>query len=735
MSRTVMFKYYFRFDVAGTWHYYYVDGSGDVQDTTTKTALVFAPKGWEKKALKWERGFIYHGVFQTFSIPLEFVEDAATILRYLYVNYGTEGKCEFYIERNGNTAANPYYDPYYYGDIDFSRYSDKEDFVVAEVMEGGFMAKLKAKENTNIEIDVNDSPDRVWVNMDGLEVIALFRFSGVEQPVDNVTSPTYVEVQDVNMPTVFWFLTEGYSNGDINPKGNDFLGPFSNMWQEFNAGIISLSMGSKWFIHNTSDTISYNYRIYGKINIGTIAGPLSTKCRLRLLRFKKDTGTILQNHLLADGITYSGLTSGTEYIEFDSTIAVGPNECLIFNLFYTNPTVGSPHKTHIFSLEMNVQILNKVKQSYVACRRTFDVFNELVFNIDPTTLPVSTLLSTTQVTKVLSSGDALRGLEKAKLKTNVNDFYKSMNAVHNTCMKFDKPNNRIYIEAKAEAYDEATQIIDLGEVSNFVSYPLTEEMFSKLKIGFPDVKIDDVNGKDDVNILQEYQSPLIRVTNEKDLTSAYHSSMYEIEMQRANLTGKKLADAASDNEVFWIHIEDVPAGVIPAGLPGAGEDYYNLERGGYTVSQGLISIATAFNLYFSPKTSMFTHGNWINSMLYPQINLGGELTFQTSSKTQDNEEYLIWTVGPLTIYEKKTEALADLADPICYPIVFEVDTLIPQNILSILASNPYGKFKCKFKGRERYGFLLAASDEPATEPKQTYKLLCSISTDLENLIV
>ena len=93
------FKYYLRYFAGGVWHYYYVDNAGTVQDTTTKTELTYTPKNWDDIVLTWERGFTYHGIFQAFTVPIEFVKDGAKILRHLYVYYGTEGACQLYIEK------------------------------------------------------------------------------------------------------------------------------------------------------------------------------------------------------------------------------------------------------------------------------------------------------------------------------------------------------------------------------------------------------------------------------------------------------------------------------------------------------------------------------------------------------------------------------------------------------------------------------------------------------------
>ena len=730
------FKYFLRYDVSGTWHYYYVDNAGAVQNTTTPTELEFTPKNWEDIVLTWERGFTYHGIFQSFSVPIEFVKDGAKILRYLFVNYGTEGNCELYIEKFNKTVAVYDYEPYYFGSVDFSRYADRKDFVNIEIMEGGFMAKLKAKENTNYEIDVQDSPDRVWVNMEGVELSAIFVFTGIEQPVDNAP-PTYVASSRENFPTILYAQTDGYSNGDHNPKGNDFIGTFSQMFAQTYAGadMITLSSADNWIIHNVSDSITYDYRITGSFSIDQNNNVAATR-EVNFFAYVNGAaapGTSVVKTLIATGGTIPASGTLDEVVEIDYTITLAPNEQLW--VFFRHTGAVGDVDYHLKKCNLNISVVNSVKQLFIPALRSYKVFEELALNIDSDVTVDSTLLDTTEVAKVLTSGDALRGLELAQIKTNFNDFYKSVNAVFNTCLKFDKATNTVTIDEKATAFDEATQILDIGDVSNFKDSPLISEMFAKLKIGYPPIQFDDVNGKDEPNLEQQYQSPLLRVQNEVSIISDYHASMYEITIQVANLVGKTNADNENDNTIFWLHIEDTPAGTIPTGLVGAGEDYYNLQRSGYTVTSGLESPATAFNLFMSPKLMMYRNGNYINSVLYPQNTLNADIVFQTSNKTQNLEQYLIWDISGTTYYEKRTEELSDLDSPIFYPIVFEFDCMIPQNILSILSSNPYGKIKFTYNDLDYYGFILSVSDKPTLSKTQSYKLLCSISTNLNNLIV
>ena len=47
---------------------------------------------------------------------------------------------------------------------------DSLDEVSVNLIEGGFIGKLKARENTTYEIDVINHPDVVWVKMHGIKL-------------------------------------------------------------------------------------------------------------------------------------------------------------------------------------------------------------------------------------------------------------------------------------------------------------------------------------------------------------------------------------------------------------------------------------------------------------------------------------------------------------------------------------------------------------------------------------
>jgi len=428
-----------------------------------------------------------------------------------------------------------------------------------------------------------------------------------------------------------------------------------------------------------------------------------------------------------------------ENIQLSGTVTIAPNEYLYIYLKqnHTVPAVAVGF-THIYFLDIKIDWLNRVPTTYIPILPPATIGDALVANIDSG----STFASAPLVdfdSYFLTSGDALRNLSGSILKTNWNEFYNAMNCMFNTAFYYDKSASSAEVTYKYYVFDTAASTMDLGEVNNLEVKPLTEEMFAKLKIGYKPYSYDEVNGKEEFNTQYEFQAPLTRVTSEKDLTSPYRADMYGIELQRANLTNKTEADKDQDNDIFWIHVDKTATGTIPAGLPGAGQTYYELYRDNTLTITGLISPSTAFNIDLSPKRRMFAHGYWIRSVMYPL--LLPSISYSTSEKTIAGAGGLITDDGVTIIEEKANEQISTLPgtgetpnrNTIFYPLIFTFETMIPANINDLM-TNPYCEFTFTYKGTTYYGWLLEVSDEPSFTPKQTYKLIASPSNTLSNLI-
>lgn len=728
----IQFKYYLRRynTIATAWEYFYVDGSNVVQTSFTPTELPQAPRGWEGQTLNWERGFEWYGVFTNYSNPLQFVNDGARVLKNIYYNTGIEGNCQLYIEKHTNEVSTWGYEEYYKGDIDFSRFKDMKDYVEISITESGFLAKLKANETTNREIEVTDNADVIWVKMDGIELKHRTNWTNLDNEVvkDDL-------VLSFKVPSLVIYGTPTGVSFNLVPQDQLMLlvGDVVNMY--VNSGSVSQDVEMVCdYNYNVSSVTSFGY--FGLLY--AILSPTSPSAISASTTYWIRQATVPLS--AGQSATYTGTDTQT------ITVPAGMAVRMVIGWFdnATFTTLNSSASVDVTALSGSISgsLVNIGETTYIPALRSTKVLETLCEFIDAD-VNVSDTPASNNSGYVLTSGDALRNLEGSIMKTSFSDYLNAHNCMFNSAFYFDKVANEVQFRYKYGVFDVDEAVMDLGEVNNIEVSPFIQEMFTKMRFGYPNNSYDDYNGKDEFNTENKFSTSIARVTNEKNLVSTYRADMYGIELTRINLTGKKEATEDSDNDIFWLHIDDSsPAGTVPAGNQGAGQDYYDLYRDSGLTITGVLSPSTAFNIDLSPKRRMYTWGYWIRSMVYP--NLSQNLTFTSSAKTQENNVALETDDGVTVINEKTSEIISGLPGTdyslespnryeIFYPLVFTIDVKIPSNIMELM-NNPHREFSFTYKGNTYYGWLLQVSDEPTYTPKQTYKLIASTSNNLTTLI-
>lgn len=708
------YKYYLRFNDAGTWKYYYVNTSGVVSITTTKTAIQYAPNGWRMKSLSLERGFEYWGVLRNFSLPLKFVKDGAKILRSLYATQGTEAVCEFYIEKFNNTLAVNAYQAYYSGDLNFIRASDMKDYFEIQITESGFLSEYKAKESTDFEIDLQNNADVIWVEMDGHNLKATTKWVGIpNEELGNSLTP--------KIPSFSNYLSEGVNLNMV-------------FYDQY------LLISSKFrLMQNVSDaaqeiilTYDYYYNIF--IDGGASSGGFFTLCYEII---DDSDQSIYDTILVYQTPTFLNPGSSATYIgTAANTFDVPAKHSVVttIRIFTTNGILGpqlfpSAYDATQLSSQISLLLYNKYPTSYVPALRPVNLAEQLIAKIDSNATFDSTLLPSEDM-HVLTSGDGLRGLDDSVIKTNFLDFYKAMYSMYCVYMGYDNTTNEVNIDSFDELFDYGT-LVDIGEVRSLKTTPFTQAMCSKVNVGYPTENYNDINGKDEYNIQLQFQSDMKRVTNTYDIVSPYRADMYGIEKTRVNWEGRELADSSSDNNIFWLEIESTSAGTVPSG-PGAGQPYFKLYRDSGLTLSNVDSPDTAFNIGLSPKRRLLRHGSYLKSGFHP---FSGELTYISATKSLDGGSGLETTDGVTTIVERKKENLSSLTgSKVFYPYQFEIETHNATDFNTLL-SNTKSEIRFTYKGVEYFGFILEVGDMPTQDQVQTFKLICSVSTNLNNLIV
>ncbi len=726
--QTDLFKYALRKlnPLTSNYEYYYVDTAGVVQTTYTKTYLNYAPEGWEDQSLKWERGTTYYGVFTNYTNPLRFVKDGRKILKTLFYTNGINLQLELLIDKHSNQVATWGYNQYYVGDIDFSRFKDEKDFTQVEIMQQGFMSKLKANEDTKYEVSLNTG---VWVKMDGYPLQGLGEW---QTGKDVEASPLPVVPSNDNEYPVLAFVppNEGY-----NPY-------FTLVTQSAYNGIDDKVCLFKNTSNNVDVVVNISYDYYVNLFIDSSAlSPAHFGIQAEVFN---SAGTVIQTINLYVHPTAQAQGTSQTYLGVATDNINIPSGCY-FRLYYVAwiiPTSMKMSKNNfqtkdvITGSKLTANWATSVPETYVKALPALDLGTLLTQKIDSNVL-FSSDVASANIGYMLTSGDALRNLTGAVIKTSMSDYFRAMNCMYNTALWVDTPNDTLHIDDKGVVFESAI-ITNLGEVASLQIEPYIAEQFSVVKFGYKPYEYDTINGKEEFNQDTTWNTPLVRVQGTKDFISPYRADRYGIELVRANLGNKSNADSDNDNDLFWLNV-DYAAGVqgtIPAGYQGAGQNYYKLYRDpNMSYVQGVEYGLDCYNTEFSPKRRMWAFAKYLRGCL--DMYSTGNLTFVNQTKTQEGNISVITDDGLKVYDEKANQQISGLSiSGYFLPYLLTIEVKIPVNLQEIFDTGmtAFGLIEFSYKGNTYQGYIIEATDSPTYRPKQTFKLLAKFGTNLTNLI-
>lgn len=663
---------------------YYVQ-NGIVSSRGIPTPLPQTPDGWQEVSFAWERNKAKHGLTRAFSKDLSFVLDGATILRDSFYKRNVDQKMYLLIQKltlQYTTFYKWLYETLYKGEIDLSSVKDSQDGlqVSASIMEGGLSKMLNANQNTVYEIPLDD--DAVEIELDGIVMqrkqtwLLPFNLLGGDDLVG-----MYKTVQDGSASGVATFdISNQDEPGDLTTSNEYFLIATRALTDILIEGtyvvtLIALATGVTLRLKSSSGQ---------NIVLGSLSSP--------------GTITINQTFNAAEGEKFFLVAdiAGVSHTISESEISV---------------TVTSRHPATTCKAFTRAMLFRKL------CRKIFG-HEEYA---------VSTLLDSDD--RLITSFDAIRGIENPTVKTSLNDFFTDIDTDLMAGMSIEAgavttnlpAGDRIVIEERTNFYDD-TDITDLGEVKSCgISYA-TDKIISSIKTGWQEPQAEDVNGKKGFNGSQVYTTPQLRISNEYNLISPYKADPFEIENVRINMEGKETTDNKSDNAVVVLWAE-------PDGLGG-----YTLKRETYDNENdpadfGVPDPTSIFNIDLSPKRKLLRHGRWIASML--NFYETEKILFQSGSRNTA----LKTVQGSTTIRENADVSISSLGSKIFLPYIFNVRVDGDLDLPALMEDNPNRCFKFTWNGIEYKGFNLKAAFAPNELNDQEYSLLCTPDNDLTDLIV
>jgi hypothetical protein len=692
---------YFLMDSAN--RFYYVS-NGQVLVSTSPKPLQATPDGWRNIQITNQRNQKYFAVDRAFSLPLEFVKDGAQILKYLYYNRGIEEKVFLAIAKQqlyiDDTHYGYYYTLLYKGEIDFLNFQHDGPKVTANIMEGGIVKLIKANENTNYEVEV-DIDEAVNVKMDGVKLKQKASYLITNGSLSN----------DLGGHTIDCTLLGNEAISSIGAESQTRIAVTNTISALWNTGQVFLQTGAA----EAQITIEWDFKVTPQLAAG-IGAIFGTFIAFQIHVLESDSSRYLVPELAPSGTNIQQKGGGDPLLLYNQeqhfqgslTITVPANTRSVLYMTANNLR-DLTYFTYSNEGTLNIQYTYTHPTTYIKALRPFKLLSDIIYKLTEGQYTVASDTLAEYQDIVVTCGDAIRGIEGAKIKTTLYNFFQAFNTVIGVGLGM--VGNQLRFEKKSYWVDYSDPI-DLGEVKNLKISPATDYIYNNIKIGYPEQEYEDVNGRQEFNNTHEYLLPVTRVAKTLEMVSPYRADCYGIEFTRINLNGKSTTDDKSDNDVFLIHIKDAP-------IEENGMTVYELDRELNNGATGLLEADSVFNLYLTPKHCLLRNGNYLHSLFYKQENK--YIRFQTTEKNAS-------VVTDVT--ENADVLIADLDGALFQPNLLDFQAKMPVNIQSILDINPVKAFTGTFVGKPFTGIIIKVSSRSADRASQDVQLLAAPDQDL-----
>jgi hypothetical protein len=707
------------------YNFWQLDAMGNVMRSAKPYFLNFSPAGWDEISISNVRSKKYWGIDRTVTVPLSYVEDGATILKYIFYTLGIEEEVYLTLanqklDYSAGVNYGYWYDLVFRGEIDFSTFNHAGARVTCSCLESGLPKYLKSNENTVYEFPMKVD-EAIYVKMDGINL---------HNKVDNLVSNGFNQGTDANFDIGNHVLDILITQEDAPYIG----GKKSVQRFKFGNNNTDLFNSGQWFINSTvNSTVNFNYDFYVTFNFPYSLVSLDPRAGyiIDVVSFLPNGGGgafFAQNILLNIPTTdFNRFNNRTFHVVGSASVAVPAGGFVFLRGFCNISGATGAASLQVTYGSQDISFFNysyifRPATTYIRAFRLQYLFEQLIAKV--TEGKYKAALSAflfLHKDKVITCGNALRGLDDAIIKISFgNDYFQFLDCF--SSVGISELNKIIDIDEKQNLID-VNDIIDLPETV-FNSFKVTvakEYLFNELEIGYPEIGTDIgvLNGKEETNCKFLFSLGVSKTPAKLDKVSKIKTGCYTIEKIRVDTLNKDTTDAKADNELFALHIENTlqPAlGLIPA--------HYKLNRDINPGATGILEPASVFNLELSPKRNLKRNGPFLHSCLFLADNK--TLGFKSADKNSN--------MVAAGIIEKALENIGGLGTRFFYPLILEFTIEAPENLLSLLDLNPKKIFRFPLDGILYTGILQKVGVSPSNNKEQQYQLLSTASNNIQKLI-
>lgn len=121
-----------------------------LRGTDESLILDTSPDGFDESMITFERSEKYFGVFKSWTMPLQFVKEAAALLRNEFYTYGMASDVELEVQKLSKTTDD--YSIIYKGQLDFATWKDTSHYVEVSFKDYGSAKMLKDYGGTEYQV-------------------------------------------------------------------------------------------------------------------------------------------------------------------------------------------------------------------------------------------------------------------------------------------------------------------------------------------------------------------------------------------------------------------------------------------------------------------------------------------------------------------------------------------------------------------------------------------------------
>lgn len=646
----------------------------------------YSPDEWNNNVLNWNRSSDSAGIMIKYSTSFTFIKEDADYLRDCFNTDGVFAKVRFVVEEYDYETFS--FKPYYSGDIDFYSYENSKNKVSIVTSDISYKASIDANLDTTYEIDIPNASD--FVRYDRLMILSNSSFysfyedntlSGAKQRTD-VFSSMIMNKEDFDPKNIFHDVDQGtMSNDNWIAMFNDQSNITCNVKYKINKITFSWTGNLDGFSANCSIYLKVGDSTYSVYKYESSGTPLFVT--QDVYTEKTITFNVNKGEKIFAVIDYTCKGHGT----LSSAVQMTVDADLEVSFDYTYRSSKSKDIFGLRPLDLLSNLVNKATEGQ---------YNKIK----------SDLLTMGEVSKMLiTSGNLIRGIQGAKIKTSLKDFFQAFKSMFGAAYTFRNIDGveTLEIENINYFYDRNTMITEVGDINDYSMKVKDNDIYNKLKIGYEDQTYDEVNGKKEFNTTLEFSINSKHNGKELNLVSPYRADMYGIEFTIIDYEQQETTDSDNDNDVFIIHTGSQIYGFING---------YSLNRYYKILNSDNFAGDTAFNVYLSPKRCLLRQIEYIKSLF---MFSGGTLKFASSPK-----DYNVTSTGNII---EHSDINLDGYNYLFKPINHEFETIVPRNISELIEEGYRGYIAFINEGQILKGFIESISENPGRNKSQKWKLI------------